>query len=1216
MVRSLLLTCILSLFITALSAQSTFLSGKVTDDLGEGLVGATVKVMKGTDMVRGAITDINGEYRIALDPGIYNVEFSYTGYAKSVVNAVNVSVGKLNTLDQQMTSSNVLGEIVVSDFKVPLVEADQTSGGQTLTSDQIMNLPTRSINAIVATTAGTTSIDGGAINIRGMRSNATNYYLDGIRVYGSQLPPVQDIEQLQVLTSGLGAEYGDVTGGVISGYLKGPASEYHGAVEVESSYGLDPYGWLLTNANLSGPILRKTQPNGAKRTILGFRFSGQYLSQKDDDPPALPTYHVRDDVKKNLEASPLTLTPSGTPFPIAETYTNDSISIKDYNRYEESETVDLNAKIDWQVTNGIDVSFTGTYNDVQNRFTPAGWQVLNAHNNPTAYSNRYRGFVRFRHRLGNTSTDPTEANESIISNASYIIQLGLEQANTRQEDKHHEDRLFDYGYLGRFGFDYVPTFSVTNTVTGEIEQTDWTSLFTGFQPGYVQNGQTIVPNPVLVNYNKFANPEDFNTYIAQNGQFQGSYTSIWANMHSNTGLVYNTNAKSQVDYVTLSASSSFDLKLGKTGIHNIQFGILNEQRTIRSWSMAPSGLWPLMDLQVNSHLGALDTNAYLRDTVVQVELAPGFFVNDTVPIYAPIVSDQPDNKFYREVRDKFGIPINQYFNIQDLDPNSLSLDMFSARELNDRFLINYYGYDYQGNKIDDNITFNDFFTSRDASGVRDFPVAPLTPLYQAAFIKDKFTFNKMIFSLGLRVERFDLNTKVLKDPYSLYEIREAKEYFESDPNAGARPATIGDDFKVYVQGSGDNSPKAYRNGDTWYFADGTQANDGNVIFGGGVVNPLLQDTVTGDDIFNPSFNVNSSFEDYTPQVNWLPRLAFSFPISDAANFFAHYDVLVQRPPSNWEVTALDYLYFYVPGRTGGNPYNNANLLPERVVDYEVGFQQRLNQTSAIRFSAYYKEYRNLLQTRTYLFVPVISRYETFGNIDFGTVKGFTVQYDLRRTRNFEARLTYTLQFADGTGSNATSSQGLSQRGNIRVLFPLSFDERHNITGVFDYRFASGKQYNGPRLFGSDILANFGANFLVSAVSGRPYTATLRAARFGGQGITGSINGSRLPWRFNTDMRLEKSFPLSAPGKKPLDLTVYFRVQNLFDTRNIVGVYTFTGSPTDDGYLASPEGQSVQQNVVAQGQNLSAYRDAYSWALLNPDVYTQPRRLFIGALFSF
>jgi hypothetical protein len=90
------------------------------------------------------------------------------------------------------------------------------------------------------------------------------------------------------------------------------------------------------------------------------------------------------------------------------------------------------------------------------------------------------------------------------------------------------------------------------------------------------------------------------------------------------------------------------------------------------------------------------------------------------------------------------------------------------------------------------------------------------------------------------------------------------------------------------------------------------------------------------------------------------------------------------------------------------------LRPERVVDYEVGFQQLLSQNSAIKFSAYYRELRDMIQERTYLFVPVISNYQTYGNIDFGTVKGFTVQYDLRRVKNIEFRLAYTLQFADGT----------------------------------------------------------------------------------------------------------------------------------------------------------------------------------------------------------
>ena len=44
-------------------------------------------------------------------------------------------------------------------------------------------------------------------------------------------------------------------------------------------------------------------------------------------------------------------------------------------------------------------------------------------------------------------------------------------------------------------------------------------------------------------------------------------------------------------------------------------------------------------------------------------------------------------------------------------------------------------------------------------------------------------------------------------------------------------------------------------------------------------------------------------------------------------------------------------------------------------------------------------------------------YLTMQNVDFGTVKGLTVKYDLRRTNNISLIANYTLQFADGTGSS-------------------------------------------------------------------------------------------------------------------------------------------------------------------------------------------------------
>jgi hypothetical protein len=258
----------------------------------------------------------------------------------------------------------------------------------------------------------------------------------------------------------------------------------------------------------------------------------------------------------------------------------------------------------------------------------------------------------------------------------------------------------------------------------------------------------------------------------------------------------------------------------------------------------------------------------------------------------------------------------------------------------------------------------------------------------------------------------------------------------------------------------------------------------------------------------------------------------------------------------------------------------------------------------------------MIQSRLIQYVPIIGRYETYGNIDFGTVKGFTWQYDLRRTLNTEIRLAYTLQFADATGSGADSQKGLTRLGNLRNLFPLDFDERHNVSAVIDYRYDEGKRYNGPRIAGKDILSNFGINLQMSAASGRPYTATLRAERFGGSGTLGAINGNRLPWRFNADIRVDKSFQLVKEGKNPLNLNNYLRVANVLNRKNILGVYTTTGSPTDDGYLASAEGQSIVNGIAAQGASKQAYLDAYSWSVRNPNNFTLPRRIYVGASFEF
>lgn len=1221
MIRYLLICLIL--IIGASVAAQTSLAGKVIDDNGEPVFFGNVALYKQGVLIRGGETDLDGKYVIGnLDPGTYDVEFSYTGLQSKKYEGVIIFGGKTNKLDADLSTGVTLEAVEVIAYEVPLVEQDNTTQGGTVTSEQIRQLPTRNINAIATLTAGASSADeGDAISIRGSRSNATDYYIDGVRVNGALIPE-SEIEQLQVITGGMEAKYGDVTGGIISITTKGPSQRFSGNAEVETSKRLDPYDNNIVGLGLSGPILKNK--NG--ESILGYRVSGRYTYRGDDDPTAIPVYRATDEKIAEIEANPITLL-NNTRIATAELLTNEDVIALDAKPFEASERLDLTAKLEARLSKTIDISFTGSYSSSENQFTPNsrlnsyGWRLLNAQHNPFDNNTTYRGIFRFRQRLG-ANSDTKEANKSLIQNISYSLQFGYEKRLRDQKDTRHGDNLFDYGYVGDFDFSWQPALTFTTGPGGAIPGTDLvrfghvddTRIFGGYTP--VGAGH---PNASLALANGVADSGDFNDFVTTNGLFgyvNGQQNSIWSGLHSNVSAIRNINFKFEGETYTFNANSSFDIvpKNGG-GRHTIEFGVNYEQRVNRSYSISPRRLWDLARLQANRHILGVDTANVIGDTLVNLGANIG---SVSVPLYSTQIATEgfDDNQFFRSVRELTGQSLNEYVNVDGIAPSDFSLDMFSSQELHGTAnIINYQGYDYLGNKLTQDITFEDFFRARDANGIRTFPVAADRPIYASAFIQDKFTFRDIIFRVGVRVDRYDANRKVLKDPFSLYEIQGARDFYASI--GGEQPAGVGDDFKVYVQGAGSNVVKAFRDGEDWYFANGNPANDGNVIFGGEVINPKFVDPDAN--IASADFDPSTSFEDYEAQINVMPRLAFSFPISDEANFFAHYDILVQRPQERTNATALNYLYFLDPNRTNpsGAPINNPNLRPQKTIDYEVGFQQKLSNSSALKIAAYYKELRDMIQARTILFVPVLNNYNTFDNIDFGTVKGFSFQFDRRRTNNIQLQASYTLQFADGTGSDALSQRNLSQNGNLRTLFPLNFDERHRFNAVIDYRFGRGRRYTGPRWFGADVFADAGVNLQATAVSGRPFTATSVPRQFGGDGTVGAINGARLPWNFTLNIRADKNFTLTnSDAPRPVYLNVYCRVQNLLDARNILGVYSATGSPDDDGFLASSDGVARVRTLGDSNRDVQSFLDAYAWALANPDFYSLPRRILVGAIVEF
>ena len=307
-----------------------------------------------------------------------------------------------------------------------------------------------------------------------------------------------------------------------------------------------------------------------------------------------------------------------------------------------------------------------------------------------------------------------------------------------------------------------------------------------------------------------------------------------------------------------------------------------------------------------------------------------------------------------------------------------------------------------------------------------------------------------------------------------------------------------------------------------------------------------------------------------------------------------------------------------------NRINNPDLKAEKTVDFELGFQQKIDNNSALKIAAFYRDLKDMVQV-TQVLGAYPESYLSYGNKDFGTVKGMTFSYDLRRKGNISLRAAYTLQFADGTGSSTTSSLNLvsSGNGNLRTLLPLSFDQRHAIVLSADYRYGSGKNYNGPVVFGKDLFSNTGLNIVYRTNSGTPYTKTTRivnSAVISGafdSPIASSLNGNRLPWTTTVDLKLDKNIDLKwgkgeGEERTKAYLNVYLQVLNVLDFKNVLDVYSATGNADDDGFLAAAEWQTL----IASNPDEEAYRDLYSAKVADPTNYSLPRRFRLGLQLNF
>ncbi len=251
---------------TTLTESSTgTIKGKITDSkTGEGLPSVNI-VLKGT--YYGAASDFDGNYKIEkVNPGTYNLAITLLGYKATEYTGVKVEAGKAVEINVKLEETALtLGKEVVIVGEKPLFDIEQTSSARTVSGQDIKVAAVQTVQDVVGLQTGVVQSDN-EIHIRGSRGYENAYLVDGVPVqdilggtgFGLQISP-DAIQQMEVITGGYNAEYGQATSGIVSITTKDGTTTYNGGISYKTDQIWGANSRANTNTdifegNVSGPI--------------------------------------------------------------------------------------------------------------------------------------------------------------------------------------------------------------------------------------------------------------------------------------------------------------------------------------------------------------------------------------------------------------------------------------------------------------------------------------------------------------------------------------------------------------------------------------------------------------------------------------------------------------------------------------------------------------------------------------------------------------------------------------------------------------------------------------------------------------------------------------------------------------------------------------------------------------------------------------------------
>jgi Carboxypeptidase regulatory-like domain len=314
-------------------AQTTSggISGTVKDSTGAVVRGAQITLTnEETQVTEKTVSTSSGEYIFSSVPlGTYTLRASARGFRTYVDKGIQVHIQNTVTADVPLVPGSVQ-EVVTVTSSVPLLQAQDASLGQTVTTEEINDLPLngRSWLSLAGIAAGSYALgapgsgSSTAVFVNSAEPGQVDFRLNGTdnnnNVFGgANAAPVPDaMQEFKIQSGNNSAKFGQFAGAVINAELKSGTNVYRGdvwaylrneALQANNYFNnlngvrRPPYRQNQWGGTIGGPVYIPKVFNGRDKTFFFFDFQHNGILQYSQFTETVPTALMHSSGFTNLQ---------------------------------------------------------------------------------------------------------------------------------------------------------------------------------------------------------------------------------------------------------------------------------------------------------------------------------------------------------------------------------------------------------------------------------------------------------------------------------------------------------------------------------------------------------------------------------------------------------------------------------------------------------------------------------------------------------------------------------------------------------------------------------------------------------------------------------------------------------------------------------------------------------------------------------------------------